>query len=527
MPSYLCITVRFLDPAFHGRRDGAAPEWPPSPLRLFQALVAAAAARWDQRQRVEYAKPALEWLERQPPPTIVAPPGVEGAAYRLSVPNNALDIVARAWARGNESNKGDASPATHRVLKTVRPTRLPEGSAVHYLWPLPAPTPPAVAEFIATLSAAARSVVALGWGIDLIAADGRLLTREEVDELPGERWRESLDGSAVEYRVPREGTLARLLDRHELFLTRVSLDSRRAVPVPPLTAFRVVGYRRATDVAGRPFAAFAVLRPDASGFRPFDPPRWAAAVAGMVRHAVAKVARRTRPFGWTDADINTFVHGHTPDGTDRVRGEAADRRLAYLPLPTINPLKVESIRRVLVVGPPGSDREINWLVRALAGQELFAQGRAEPVGLMSVIPTSDRNVTSYTRPAVVWSTVTPVVLPGHDDRGDLRRRLGDTRDSDRQRCLLARLERRTDTLIRKAFEQSGMPRELVRAAVLDWREAGFRPGTELARTYVLPPPLTLPRYHVRVRWPVPIRGPLAVGAARYRGLGVFAPEGFG
>ena len=38
MSDYLCITVRFLQPYSHGRGDGGEPEWPPSPLRLFQAL---------------------------------------------------------------------------------------------------------------------------------------------------------------------------------------------------------------------------------------------------------------------------------------------------------------------------------------------------------------------------------------------------------------------------------------------------------------------------------------------------------
>ena len=45
MPDYLCISIRFLGGAFHGRADHGEPEWPPSPLRLYQAIVAASAAR--------------------------------------------------------------------------------------------------------------------------------------------------------------------------------------------------------------------------------------------------------------------------------------------------------------------------------------------------------------------------------------------------------------------------------------------------------------------------------------------------
>src|SRR4051812_49389371 len=101
MPSYLCLSITFLDGAFHGRRDGGEPEWPPSPLRMFQALVAAAAAKWGDRRRLGHAGPAFRWLERLPAPIIVASAGSTGAPYRLSVPNNAMDVVASAWSRGN------------------------------------------------------------------------------------------------------------------------------------------------------------------------------------------------------------------------------------------------------------------------------------------------------------------------------------------------------------------------------------------------------------------------------------------
>ena len=58
---------------------------------------------------------ALRWLAEQPPPTIIAPPGMEGAAYRLSVPNNAMDIVGRAWCRGNRQRRWWISRLPHVV----------------------------------------------------------------------------------------------------------------------------------------------------------------------------------------------------------------------------------------------------------------------------------------------------------------------------------------------------------------------------------------------------------------------------
>ena len=49
MTTYFCISVRFLLPYSHGRDENDEPEWPPSPLRAFQAIVAASAGRWNEQ----------------------------------------------------------------------------------------------------------------------------------------------------------------------------------------------------------------------------------------------------------------------------------------------------------------------------------------------------------------------------------------------------------------------------------------------------------------------------------------------
>src|ERR1700678_3506039 len=81
----LDLTIRFLTDRYHGG------DWPPSPARLFQALVAGAKAgpanaSWEARHQS-----ALEWLEQRPNPEIFARPTVEGQKYTLFVPNNSLD----------------------------------------------------------------------------------------------------------------------------------------------------------------------------------------------------------------------------------------------------------------------------------------------------------------------------------------------------------------------------------------------------------------------------------------------------
>jgi CRISPR-associated protein Csb2 len=128
MPTFR-LTVRLLGDSFHGRGDGGEPEWPPSPLRAFQALVATAAGRWREPQFTGCAVPALTWLEGLGPPAVSAPPGRAATRpYRLYVPNNAGDLMVPAWARGDSR----ADMFGHRTKKDVRPARFEEGRPVHF-----------------------------------------------------------------------------------------------------------------------------------------------------------------------------------------------------------------------------------------------------------------------------------------------------------------------------------------------------------------------------------------------------------
>ena len=488
------LTVRLLGDSFHGRGDGGEPEWPPSPLRAFQALVAAAAGRWREPRLGGSAVPALEWLERLPPPQVVAPPGRHATRpYRLYVPNNVGDVVAAAWARGNP----DASIAEHRTEKDVRPTRFAEGQAVCFDWPLSAEQLAAGVSHVPTLAEAARSITHLGWGVDQAVGHAALLDGEPPVEADSERW---MPGGGVGLRVPRAGTLADLSAKHAAFLGRVSGD--RFLPVPPLSNFGVVGYARATDLPARPWAAFTILKPDASGNRAFDAARRTRDVAAWVRHATGAVCA-----GWPFEEVAGFVHGHDPaDNTKPLKGASADRRFHYLPLPTLNVAlnRVESIRRVLVVGPPGCEDQVTWVRRRLPGQMLEAND--VEWGLLNLLPTKDWVLGQYIATAKEWSTVTPVIWPGHDDRD----------------------AKKAEGLLRKAFGQAGLTPEVVAGIEeLEWRPVGFRAGLDPAHRYTKPASLTGRAYHVRVRFKTAVAGPLAVGAGRFRGFGLFAvvPDG--
>jgi len=527
MSSYLCLVVRFLQPYYHGRADGGAPEWPPSPLRLFQALVAAAGHRQETRFD-DRAATALRWLESQSCPLVVAPVGIPSESkYRLYVPDNVADTAAKSWSNGREAG-------IVRIDKDVRPVYL-KGDAVHYLYPLaPQEEPP-----LETLRAMSQSITHLGWGIDMAAGNAIVCSEEEAAELHGEHWLPvgAGDGSTM-LRVATEGTLDDLIHRYQAFLNRIGRDAKGNEsfhPVPPLSAFRVIGYRRATDSPKRPIAAFSLLKPDASRYRAFDTARKGLTVAGMMRCAVKRAAKQARPEDakWVDA----FVLGHG-EGPGEPHRPVGPKRFAYLPLPSIefrgegHANVVGAIRRVLVtVLADGHQREIAWAGQAMSGTELIDKQQEQPQAILSRLPNNDRQIQRYLRPSSTWATVTPMVLPGYDDCRRYRRRLKDNSDADNQKRWLGKLHERIESLIRKAIGQAGFSDVLEQHAIIEWRATGFWPGNELASRYGVPDHLQkFPRYHVRIQWrdandqPVQVPGPLCIGGGRFYGLGLFSAQ---
>jgi CRISPR-associated protein Csb2 len=484
MSSFLCLTVRYLHPYCHGRGDGGAPEWPPSPLRLFQALVAAAAGRWNERIQLQHAAPALRWLESKAP-SIVAATGVPSEVkYRLYVPDNTADLAAGAWCRG------DATRTVRRTEKDVRPTRL-TGDAVHYLFPLANGECP----HVDVLTAAASSITHLGWGIDMVAANAAVISAEEAGKLPGQRWLPTDGASAGGLRVPVQGTLDDLAAKHTACLQRLSDDTFK--PVPPLSAYRVLGYRPATAPAPRPFAAFRLLTPDAERNWTRDAIR-AIAVAGMVRSLAGKMARQTahhEPDRDLDSWVNEYVMGH---------GEANGLRprFSYLPLLTIRPPNIlGGINRVIIAEPPGGSGEhVAWSRRALRGQLLLSKEGHEEALLLGA--DSDRKVLPrYIGASKTWATVTPVVLPGSDE-GKFTK---------------------AEKLFFKALGHAGYSPDAL--ADLEFRNVSFWAGGDLALRFHRPDYLKKDCwsvYHVRLRWKHEIKGPIALGAGRHCGLGTFA-----
>lgn len=504
MSRYLVLSFRFLSPWFHGRGDEGAPEWPPSPLRAFQAVVAAAA----RAGSLEWTRGALTWLERRAPPLIVAPEAAESAVgYRLSVPHNAMDLVGKQWSRGGEGNA-----AEHRTMKNVRPHRLPEDAVVHYAWQLDGDESPAP-----TLITAARGVVALGWGLDLVVGDGAVVESAPLARLSANLkvWEPRSDGRQA-LRAPMEGTLGDLELRHRAFLARTSFGDPTLRPPPALSTFAITSYARTDQPRVADIAGFTLMRVESDRFRAFDTARRGMVVAGMLRHAVRTAAERA---GWNEARVTTSVLGH---------GDGDSSRLLLVPVPSIEPRgrggeTVGAVRRVMVYSTDVRSTDTAWAARALGGMDLVDERTGEVRAVLAATPRNDRVFGRYLSESSTWATVTPMVLPGYDDPGGLREKLRNATRGQEQKSLLERLMKRREALVRKALRHAGLGDELAFSAEIEARETGFLAGVEKAARYAVPSHLAkAPRVHVKLTWPVGVAGPLCIGRGRFSGLGLFA-----
>lgn len=502
MSGYLCISVHFLSPwpTYHGCCDAGESEWPPSPVRLFQALVASAVDPCDLSSVSESALPTLNWLTRLPSPTILSPAHILGRDFRLSVPNNDLDVPAKLWWKGIEPEK-PKRPIDLRTMKNVRPVHIRaiagNETTVHYLYPLPDPCPD-LEQHLDILRSAARSITHLGWGIDMVAGNAELLDDDAVEKLEGERWEPSVDHSGTSLRVPVAGTLDALIRRHEAFLNRLSADGFR--PVPPLTAFRTVSYRRQGDTPQRPHKVFQLINSEGDLFSYRQDKL--IHITGMVRHLAIQVTETQQPPDTPDDWGKTFVRGKAPVGV------VDHQQLSYIPLPSIGtPHTDPAVRRVMIVAPPGKEAWLRFVAERLNGMQLepdeLTQRTMQIPPFLSLV-RSDTMERHYAGKSSTWASVTPVILPGHDDHSPAK----------------------TRKLIEKALAQSGVnvPCEY------EWRAISWFPKSLPAYKYdrhkrpigyFRPSHLVnLTAVHLRLTFETDISGPLVIGAGRHCGLGL-------
>jgi CRISPR-associated protein Csb2 len=376
------------------------------------------------------------------------------------------------------NNDGDRVPDRQERLtgKMVRPQYLLEGLTVHYLWALSDGLP--AAHCIDVICRQTRHLLALGWGVDMVVGNGRVLNSNEAERLTGVRWKPWSDVHFPDQpglRVPIHGSEQDLKQAYESFLHG---DHR------PPRAFDTVAYLPATALAPRPYAVFQLRNRDAwAVFRQED----ACMVAAMLRHRACEAAKR---------DSHQFPGGSEVYVAGHLTGLGTPPRFSYIPLPSIGHSKSDgAIRRVLVAEPFGGDgQQARWASRRLHGSSLLDHRR----GWRATLIWSDEDavVSSYLGPSREWSSVTPIILPPHRPE-------------------------KSDSLFLRSVQQAGLPQ----IDEFSFRTAPYWPKSEHPRCYRRPDYLRqATSWHVRVRFKDPVSGPLTLGSGRHCGLGVLACE---
>ena len=464
----LAVSVEFLHGTFRGDPDGTAKtaglsrgEWPPTPFRLFAALVAADGTR--DQCRVSTGD-ELKWFERLPPPTIRA--------------------AAEPWhqvlrPRYVVKHKGSAAKKTHqeyvaREGAPVRPScrvslRHPR---VVYTWD---PTPS-----LPILDALRRRAARVGY---LGCADSPVRVRimtEDPDPQPGDRVFAPVPGvdGDLAINVPVSGDLQRLDSLFDLWRMHGADIGRGHFPgLRHEASYRILQPAQRRDLGQ--VVAWLLVGSPLSGRR-------VTAVTRLFKQAV--LAKHQQMHG----EPPPVLHGHgfAGNGYELAR---------FLALPDVGfRWSRGRIHGLALWMPPDSDaveclkaRDAATAVRRISGGGIS----------VSVVPRPDEKRPVASNPArwcaesQAWATAFPAI---HERRSRL------DLDEVALWCRHAGLPEPS------SFRSARGP--LVHGALdlapVEVNRPG-RPG--------------LPYSHVELRFPEAVRGPVVIGAGRQRGFGLCVP----
>src|SRR5262249_6225660 len=233
----LNLTVTFAAYRYHGRNDKDDLEIPPSPSRLFQALIAGSHCGAYGVVHAEKRDRALQWLEPLEPPVIEIPACREtGRGITNYVPNNDNQIQL-----AHVPNSGHV-----RTAKSFLAIVFPAGNALLYRWHFESSQE--ADENAAVICSMARLVTHLGQHQDTVYVRGEIANDVGAsDEMNAMRPVEQNGGN---WTSPKIGALNAYQHRYQTWLKG---DSKDNVSVPA----RSVHYRSPETISfDAPMALF-------------------------------------------------------------------------------------------------------------------------------------------------------------------------------------------------------------------------------------------------------------------------------
>lgn len=464
----LAVSVEFLHGTFRGDPDGTAKtaglsrgEWPPTPFRLFAALVAADGTR--DQCRVSTGD-ELTWLERLPPPTIRAD---DEPWHQVLRPRYVVKHKGRAAKKTHQEYIArEGAPVRPGCRVSLRHSR------VVYTWDT---TPSS-----SILDALRRRAARVGY---LGCADSpvRIQVMTEAPEPhPCDRVFNPLpdvDGDLA-INVPAPGDVQRLDSLFDLWRMHGADIGRGHFPgLRHEASYRILQPAQRRDQGE--VVAWLQIESPLSGRR-------ITAVTDLFKQAV--LAKHQQIHG----EPPPVLHGHgfVGNGYELAR---------FLALPDVGFRRSRGrIHGLALWMPPGSDaveclraRDAATAVRRINGEGINASVAPRPDDKRPVAANPAR----WCAESRVWVTAFPAI---HERRGQVN--LGE----------VARWCRHAGLPEPSSFRSARGP--LVHGAVdlapVEVNRPG-RPG--------------LPYSHVELRFPQAVRGPVVIGAGRQRGFGLCVP----
>lgn len=512
MTRALLISVCFHDGRYHGSGN-----WPPSPARLFQALVSAAA----KSELEQTNRNALKWLEKLDAPVIAAPAAHSGQTVSLFVPNNDLD------AKGGDIRRvAEIRSAT----KHFRPRLFNASVPLFYLWRFDAEkdSGPTYADCVCKI---ADGLYQLGRGVDMAWATSEVLDEAAAEarlaEYLGVIYRPSTGGQGAALDCPEEGSLESLETRYKAGAHRFRRTGNRTeFANAPKPRFRSVAYNspatrllfdlRRTTAPGSPFASWPLTK-----------------TAALVQKLRGNDGSDGQPKSGAFAKLTQHFEVGTVSkvliGRDATEADKA-LRIRITPLPSIGHAQADrSIRRVLVEVPPDCPIRAEDVAWACAGLEVEPQKVDTQTGEILSSPVElvaaddDSMLEHYglgeSTPSRLWRSVTPLALP----ESAARRRIDPAKRREQAKAGYERLSehQRASHEVAQALRHAGLRHRIAGLRVQrepfdakGERAEAFSSGTRFSKHQL---------WHVEIEFAGPVSGPNVLGSGCYLGLGLMAP----
>ena len=540
------LTGRYVATSHNDRRAG---EWPPHPVRLFSAMVAA----WAEPEESDSEeRKALEWLEGLGAPAIAASAAVPRRTVSHFVPVNDASVISRSLQERRAAevyelsdriheamvlSGGAVTPAVKRLQKRLAGKRnvanatdgvgktppdtavamLPEGRGKQErAFPSVVPDEPRVTYIWSDCTAEPEASVLdrLLERVTRLGHSSSLVSCRVVSTPPDPTFVVATDGRGTPLRTVQRGQLLELerrFARHQGYLPR-------ALP------FTAVRYQAVEDESTQ-----TLLKPDTVGdwivfefahdSRAFPTTR-GVEFASAMRAAILAHAENPMP---------EALSGHQPDGRPTLFPH-----VATVPIPHVASPHADGRLLGVALSVPNSmdgmsrtalHRAIGLLERTVEsgrndrrGHLTLPMGSRGEVRLRRVVGISDLMSLRpwvWHRPARRWSSATPVALPRHP--GSL------TRGSHTVR---ATAWERAESAVRLACEHVGLPDPSEVNLSLDpmmsgaRRVADFPPFRQAGRKGE---PVRRQLVHVSLTFHDRVCGPFLLGAGRFFGLGLMRP----